>query len=65
MYKCNNCWNEKEFIENYTDSVYVCISKWKLCYSKSDPQLMEVVCTKCNNSTEDGDILIDWTIFII
>jgi hypothetical protein len=54
MYLCKHCGNFKEFIENYTDSVRVFISdEWDFCHSESDPQLLEVVCCSCKNSSED------------
>ncbi len=65
MYSCRNCWNDQEFIENYTDSVRVYLNEWQLCHSESDPKLIEVACVKCNHSTEDSDILVDWELFTI
>lgn len=66
MYTCKNCWNKKEFKENYHDTVTVYISDdWDFCHSESDPQLIEVVCVKCNHSTEDGGILVNWEKFVI
>ncbi len=60
MYKCKTCGNKKEFIENYTDSVRVFISdEWDFCHSESDPQLIEIACVICNESTEDKAIECD------
>lgn len=65
MYTCK-CWNKKEFIENYTDSVRVYTSDyWELLHSDSNPQLIEVACASCNGSTEHWDILCNWEQLII
>lgn len=66
MYTCKKCWNKKEFIENYTDSVRVYITdNGELCYSEQDPKLIEVVCVKCWDSTEDRSIMLNWEQLII
>lgn len=59
MYSCK-CWNKKEFKENYHDTVTVYLSDdGELCQSESDPKLIEVVCVKCWDSTEDGSIFCE------
>lgn len=59
MYTCK-CWNKEIFTENYTDSRSVYLSPdGELLKSDSDPQLIEVCCDKCWESTEDKSIFID------
>ena len=63
MYKCINCNNIEDFKEIYKVENIVKISNWENINSydnKSD--LIEVLCLKCWDSTEDENITINWEI---
>lgn len=65
MYKCK-CWNERDFKEVYRVETICYIDNWEIASSyDKQSDLIEVICSSCNWSTEDEVIMQDNEILIL